>query len=41
MAAGVDRFGTAAAALAFRPGQYIQFGAMGEEGAIAITSWAV
>ena len=42
MAAGVDhRFGTAAAALALRPGQHSQFGALGEEGAVAITSWAV
>ena len=41
MAAGVDRFGTAAAALAIRPGQYFQLGVQGEEGAIAITSWAV
>ena len=41
MAAGVDRFGTAAAALAFRPGQHFQLGALGEEGAIAITSRAV
>ena len=41
MTAGVDRLWTATAALALRPGQYIQFGALGEEGAIAITSWAV
>ena len=41
MAAGVDRFGTAAAALAIRPGQHFQLGALGEKGAIAITSWAV
>jgi hypothetical protein len=41
MAAGFDRFGTAAAALAIRPGQHFQLGALGEEGAIAITSWAV
>ena len=41
MAAGVDRFGTAAAALAIRPGQHFQLGVLGEEGAIAITSWAV
>ena len=38
--AGFNDFRTAAAALAFRPGQYFQLGALGEEGAIAITSWA-
>jgi hypothetical protein len=41
MTAAVDNLRPAAAALAIRPGQHIQFGAMGEEGAIAITSWAV
>ena len=35
--ASVNRLWTAAAALAFRPGQHIQFGAMGEEADIAIT----
>ena len=39
--AGVNDFRTAAAALAIRPGQYFQLGVLGEEGAIAITSWAV
>ena len=39
--AGVNDFRTAAAALAIRPGQHFQLGALGEEGAIAITSWAV
>ena len=37
MAAGVDRFRPTAAALALRPGQYIEFGAMGEKADIAIT----
>jgi hypothetical protein len=35
--AGINDFRPAAAALAIGPGQYIQFGALGEEGAIAIT----
>ena len=34
---GVDLFGTTAATLTFRPGQHIQFGAMGEKADIAIT----
>ncbi|NCF68792.1 MAG: hypothetical protein GWP61_22760 [Chloroflexi bacterium] len=37
---GVNDFRSAAAALAFNPGQHIQFGVM-EEGAIAITLRAV
>jgi len=39
--ASVNRLWTAAAALAFRPGQHFQLRTLGEEGAIAITSWAV
>ena len=38
---GVYNFRTAAAALAFGPGQHIQFGAMGEEGEIAAALRAV
>jgi hypothetical protein len=41
MTAGVDRLWTTATTLAFRPGQHIQFESIGENGAIAITSWAV
>ena len=41
MTAGINYLWTATAALALRPGQHFQLGAMGEEGAIAITSWAV
>jgi len=37
----VNNFRTTAAALAFRLGQNIQLGTMGEEGEIAMTLWAV
>ena len=37
MAAGVDRLRTSTRTLTFRPGQHIQFGAMGEKADIAIT----
>ena len=41
MATCVNNFRTTAAALAFRLGQNIQLGTMGEEGEIAMTLWAV
>ena len=37
MTAGIDRLWTTAGALAFGPGQHIQFGAMGEKADITIT----
>ena len=41
MAAGVDRLRTSTRTLTFRPGQHIQFGAMGEKADIAITLGAI
>jgi hypothetical protein len=37
MTTGVDRFRPTAMTLVFRPGQYIQFGSMGEKADISIT----